>query len=192
MAKSTPNLYLVRLTSEQRERLQAITRNGHAPAKKIRHAQILLWSNVDRKEGRLPSREIAERLGMHDNTVDRIRKRFVLEGEEPALNRKVRIDPPIPPKIDGRAEAHLIALCCGPAPKGRTHWTLSLLAQEMKRRGFVTSVCIETVRKALKKTNFSPGASSLGASRSAIKRGSWPKWKTSSTCTLPNTPMKNR
>jgi hypothetical protein len=172
MAKSTPNQYVVRLRSEQRERFQAITRNGHAPAKKIRHAQILLWSDVHRDGGRLPSREIAERLGMHDNTVDRIRKRFVLEGEEPALNRKVRLHPPIAPKIDGRAEAHLIALCCGPTPRGRARWTLRLLTQEMKRRGFVTSVCIETVRKTLKKMNCSPGASSRGASRNAIKRGS--------------------
>jgi len=182
MAKSTPNQYVVCLTPEQRERLAAITRNGHAAAKKIRHAQILLWSDSHREGGRLSSREIAERLSMHDNSVDRIRKRFVLEGEEPALNRKVRETPAIGPKIDGRAEAHLIAICCGPPPDGRTRWTLTLLAAEMKKRGLVTSVCAETVRKTLKKTSFNPGASSAGASRNATKRGSWPKWKGFSIC----------
>src|SRR5262245_38043385 len=133
MARSTPNQYLVFLTAEQRERLDAITRNGHAPAKKIRHAQIRLWSDGNREGGRLSSLEIAERLDMHDNTIDRIRKRFVLEGEEPALNRKVRETPAIAPKFDGHAEAHLIAICCGPAPEGRSRWTLSLLAGEMKK-----------------------------------------------------------
>lgn len=182
MAKSTPNQYVVCLTPEQRERLNAITRNGHAPAKKIRHAQILLWSDANREGGRLSSREIAERLGMHDNSVDRIRKRFVLEGEEPALHRKVRETPAIAPKIDGRAEAHLIAICCGPPPEGRTRWTLTLLATEMKKRGLVTSVCAETVRKTLKKTSCNPGASNAGVSRNETKHGSWPKWKASSIC----------
>jgi transposase len=192
MAKSSPNQYVVRLTAEQRERLEAITRNGHAAAKKIRHAQILLWSDADRAGGRLSSREIAERLNMHDNSVDRIRKRFVLEGEEPALNRKVRETPAIAPKIDGHAEAHLIAICCGPPPEGRTRWTLTLLAGELKKRGLVTSVCAETVRKTLKKTSFSPGGSSAGAFPSGIKHGSWRKWKGSSTCMLGSTALTSR
>jgi hypothetical protein len=192
MAKSTPNQYLVWLTPEQRERLDAITRNGHAPAKKIRHAQILLWSDGNREGGRLSSREIAERLGMHDNSIDRIRKRFVLEGEEPALNRKVRETPAVEAKIDGRVEAHLIAICCGSPPAGRTRWTLQLLAGELKKRGLVTSVCAETVRKTLKKTNCNLGASSPGAFPSGTARGSWLKWKASSISTRTSTAKKSR
>ena len=192
MAVSTPNLYPVRLTSEQREALTDITRNGRNSAKKIRHAQILLWSDIDREGGRLSSREIAERLGMHDNSVDRIRKRFVLEGEGAALERKVRETPSVPPKIDGHVEAHLIAICCGPAPEGRTRWTLSLLADELQRQGLVTGVCAETVRKALKKTNCSPGESSAGASPSATRPASSRRWKTSSTSMRRRTPTKSR
>jgi transposase len=192
MAISTPNQYPVCLTPEQRERFVAITRNGHAPAKKIRHAHVLLWSDAGCEEGRRSSREIAARLGMHVNTVDRIRKRFVLEGEEPALNRKVRETPAIAPKIDGHVEAHLIAICCGRPPDGRTRWTLTLLAGELKRKGLVTSVCAETVRKALKKTNCSPGANGAGASRSAITPASLPKWRTSSKSTRRNTRPRNR
>ena len=184
--------YRVCLTSEQRERFSAITRNGHAPAKKIRHAQILLWSDIGRDGGRLPSREIAEKLNIHINSVDRIRQRFVLEGEEPALNRKVREIPAIPLKIDGRAEAHLIAICCGRPPEGRTRWTLSLLAGELQRNGLVTSVCAETVRKTLKKPNCSLGANNAGASRSAITPVLSPKWRTSSTSTRRTTRPRNR
>jgi hypothetical protein len=58
----------------------------------------------------------------------------------------------VPPKVDGRAEAHLVALLCGPPPEGRARWTLKLLADELKARKLVTAVSIETVRRALKKT----------------------------------------
>ena len=192
MAVSTPNLYPVCLTPEQRERCAAITRSGRAPAKKIRHAQVLLWSDAGREGGRLSRTEIAERLDMHVNSVDRIRKRFVLEGEEPALNRKVRETPAVEPRIDGRVEAHLVAICCGPAPEGRTRWTLKLLASELKRKGLVTHVCAETVRKALKKTSCNRGASSAGACRSGTIPVSWPKWRTSSISMPPNTRPKSR
>jgi transposase len=192
MAVSTPNLYPIALTAEQRARLEDITRNGSAPAKKIRHAQVLLLSDANRPEGRLTRDQIAQLLRMHVNTVDRIRKRFATEGEAPALDRKPRLTPPTPPKIDGRVEAHLVAICCGKAPEGRTRWTLQLLADELKRRGLVTHVCAETVRQALKKTNCSPGASSAGASRSATPPASSPRWKTSSTCTRPRTRRTSR
>src|ERR1700687_651901 len=100
MAVSIPNQYPVQLTAKQRQRFEEITRNGHAPAKKIRHAQVLLLSDGNRPDGRLTRAAISERLDMHVNSVDRVRKRFVVEGEEPALNRKPRLTPPVPPKVD--------------------------------------------------------------------------------------------
>jgi transposase len=148
----TPNLYPVHLTPQQRLSLEDITRNGHAPAKKIRHANVLLMSDRDRPAGRMAGPEVAAALGMHINTVNRIRKRFVTEGERPALERKPREAPPVPPIIDGRAEAHLIAICTGPPPEGRARWTMELLAGELVRREVVTAVSGETVRRALKKT----------------------------------------
>ena len=172
MARSTPNQYPVALTANQRDRLERLTRTGSAPVSKVRHARVLLLSDGHRPGGRLTRDQIADALGMHVNTVDRLRKRFVTEGEEPALNRKPREAPPVPPKIDGRAEAHLIATCCSAAPAGRSRWTLTLLAAELKRRGLVTSVSIETVRQALKKTRCSRGGSSAGASRSGSRRAS--------------------
>ncbi len=192
MAVSIPNLYPVKLTAEQRERLTDITRNGHAPAKKIRHAQVLLLSDGNRSDGRLTRAQIADQLDMHVNSVDRIRKRFCLEGEAPALNRKPRVTPPNPTKIDGRVEAHLVAICCSQAPEGRTYWTLEMLADELKSRKLVTSVCVETVRKALKKTNCSRGGRNAGASRNGTGPASSPKWKTSSTSTRRRTRPTSR
>jgi hypothetical protein len=172
MARSTPNQYRVVLSDEPRARLERLTRTGSAPVAKVRHARVLLLSDGNRPGGRLTRDAIAAALGMHVNTVDRLRKRFVVEGEEPALNRKVRAEPPTPARIDGRAEAYLVATCCSAAPPGRARWTLQLLAGELKRRGLVTSVSLETVRKTLKKTNCNLGGSSAGAFRSGSRRGS--------------------
>ena len=172
MARSTPNRYPVRLTDDQRERLERLTRAGKAPVGKVRHARVLLLSDRDRPAGPLTRDAIADALGMHVNTVDRLRKRFALEGEEPALNRKAPAAPPNPPKLDGRGEAPWVAVCCGRPLGCRDRWTLSLLAGELRRRGLVTSISLETVRKALKKTNCSPGGSSAGASRNGNRRGS--------------------
>jgi transposase len=151
MASTTPNQYLVFLSDEQRERFEEICRNGHAPAKKIRHAQVLLLSDRHRPEGRLSGGQIAETLGMHINTVARIRKRFAREGEEPALERKQRQTPPTQPIIDGHAEAHLVAICCSDPPDGRICWTMQLLADALIQRRVVTQVSAETVRRTLKK-----------------------------------------
>lgn len=183
MARSTPNQYPVALDDDQRGRLEEITRNGRSPAKKIRHAQVLLLSDRNRSAGRKTREQVAEHLGMHVNTVDRIRKRFVVDGEAPALDRKPRAAPSVPVKIDGHVEAHLVAICCGRAPEGRARWTLRLLAAELGKRKLVTSVCAETVRKTLKKTNCNPGGSSRGACRSGTRPGSSPRWKRSSTST---------
>lgn len=151
MARSTPHQYPVVLTAEQRQSFSDICRNGHAPARKIRHAQLLLLSDRQREGGPLTRTQIAELLGMHPNSVDKIRKRFVLQGEAPALNRKPRETPPTPPIFDGHAEAHLVAICCSDPPEGRVSWTMQLLADELMSRRIVIRVSAETVRRVLKK-----------------------------------------
>lgn len=192
MAVSIPNQYPVSLTAEQRERFEEITRNGHASAKKIRHARVLLLSDRNRPAGSLTRTAIAEVLEMHVNSVDRIRKLFVVEGEQPALERKPRAEPPIQPILDGHAEAQLVAICCSAAPAGRTRWTMQLLADELMKRRVVMQISAETVRRALKKTSCGPGGSSAGAFRNATRRGSSPKWKRSSMCTRPSTATTSR
>jgi hypothetical protein len=164
MVRSTPNQYPVHLTPEQRERFQEICSNGHAPAKKIQHARLLLLSDRDRDGGAWSRTQIAEALDLHPNTVDKIRKRFVVDGEAPALERKARAEPPRTPILDGRSEAHLVAICCGPAPEGRAAWSLQLLADEMVARGVVTRISADTVGRALKKMSCGPGGRTAGAS----------------------------
>jgi hypothetical protein len=192
MPTFTPNQYPVVLTADQRQRLDAITRVGSAPVNKVRHANVLLLADRNRPDGGWTDVQIAEALGMHVNTVAKVRKRFAAEGETPALDRKPRAQPPVPPKVDGRVEAHLIALCCSQPPSGRTRWTLSLLAGELTRRGLVTSVSLETVRQVLKKTSCSRGGRRPGASRSGTTPGSSPRWKIFSTCTALRTRSTSR
>ena len=150
-SKFRPNQYPVELSAAERKRLTAITSCGRSPARKIRHAQILLLSDCNHPKRKRSRSEISELLGVHINTVDRIRKRFFLEGESPAVNRKIRLTPPCPPIIDGDAEAQLVAICCSQAPEGRISWTMQLLADEMVKRKIVTQVSAETVRRVLKK-----------------------------------------
>lgn len=143
--------YRVSLAPDVRARLEATARNGSAAAKRIAHARVLLMADADHPGGRYHDREIAAALGLHANTVARVRKQFVTAGEAAAVDRKPRATPPVPPRLDGSAEAHLVAICCSPPPAGRCRWTLSLLAKELVGRKVVTAVSRETVRLALKK-----------------------------------------
>jgi transposase len=145
----------VYLTSEEREALEQISRNGHASAKKILHARILVMCDEgENAKRKWTDEEIAEALQIHRNTVGRIRQRFIEKGEKPALERKKRTTPPIAPKIDGANEAQIIALCCSDPPEGRAEWTISLLTSELKRRKIIAEISRETVRRTLKKTNY--------------------------------------
>src|SRR5271167_2558115 len=108
LVMSRPNLFPVRLDSDQRQRLDEIRRNGHAPAKKILHASVLLLADKNDPCGGHGDVHISQSLGVHLNTVARIRKRFVQQGEKPALERKVPVAPPVTPKIDGAVEAQLV------------------------------------------------------------------------------------
>jgi hypothetical protein len=147
----------VRLTDEQRQRLEGVTRNGNSPAKRIMHARVLLMSDECHPLGRYKDADIGRHLGVHEKTVARVRCTFARFGESVALERKVREAPPVPPKLDGAAEATLVAVCCSPPPEGRARWTLGLLAEELVSRRVVVSVCKETVRAALKKTSCGRG-----------------------------------
>ena len=178
-----PRKYQVRLSADQRQRLEDITRNGQAPAKKILHARVLLMSDEDHPQGRWHDQQIADALGVHANSVARVRKRFVLGGEGPALHRKRRLVPPVPPKIDGRVESHLIAICCSTPPAGKARWTMQLLADELVGRKLVTAISDEAVRLRLKKTGCSPGRPSASAFPSVRAAASSAAWSRSSTST---------
>jgi transposase len=175
------------LSEEQRNELESLVRDGKAAARRVRHARILLMADEDRREGRRPDWYIAERVGISERQVCRIRRRFVHEGISSVLNRKTRSDAGMPRKMDGAVEAQLVTLCCSTPPEGRQRWTLQLLADELRRLQVVTSVCRETVRQTLKKTASSRGRRNASASRKPIMRGSLRTSKKSSTSTRNST-----
>lgn len=139
-------IYIVNLTCEEREELLKLTSKGEIKARKMKRAQIMLKAD----EG-LKDREIMEALNVSRPTVERIRKRYVERGLEKALTEDPR--PGQRRKLDGRAEARLIAVTCSQAPAGHEHWTLRLLADELVELGIVENISHETVRQTLKKTS---------------------------------------
>lgn len=142
--------YIVKLTESEREHLQTLIRQGKQSARQLAHAHILLLSD----EGRVDT-DIAEAVHIHVNTIERTRAKFVEGGVEHALR-----DRPIPGarrKLDGEAEAFLVATACTDAPNGRANWTMQLLADELVRLELVDEISDETVRRTLKKTKLSRG-----------------------------------
>ena len=148
--------YKIILTEEERADLQRITTVGRSAARKIIHAQILLCSDESTGVKPYSNNEIADLLSITERHVINVRKRFVEEGLESAINRKChsRTKPRI---IDGEAEAHLIAIACDTPPKGRSRWTLKLLSNKLVELEVVDSVSASTVGRTLKKTNLSRG-----------------------------------
>lgn len=148
--------YKVKLTELQREGLIEIVRNGKKQAKVIMHANVLLQADCSPNGPALKAKVIAENLNIHSRTVHRIRRKYAEEGIEAAILRKPHKQYK-PRRLDGEAEAHLIALSCSQAPDGRASWTLELLANELVRLEVVDSVSKSTIRQTLKKTNLSLG-----------------------------------
>ena len=152
--------YIVRLDAEERRNLEALVRKGKVAAYKIRHANILL--TVDVEGPNWSDEDTAEAFGCHKNTVRNVRQRFVEHGVEAALNRAKQANPSRERKLDGKGEARLIALACSKPPKGRARWTLKMLADELVALEIVDSICDQTVRRTLKKTNFGLIDASVG------------------------------
>jgi transposase len=147
--------YVVELTSEERKQLTTLIKKGKTAGYKIRHAQMLLKSDQGKHGLNWPDAKIAEAFGAHRTTIERLRKRFVEEGLEVALERHNRKN--YTHKLDGDAEAHLIAIACSEPPEGRSEWSLRLLADKLVELNVVDSVSHTTVNRTLKKTNLSRG-----------------------------------
>jgi len=152
--------YVVRLTSEEREDLQAMVRKGKTAAYKIKHANILLAADVEGPNW--TDQRIAQAFSCHPRTVENVRRRFVLQGLTAALKRKEQVRPSRKRKLDGDGEARLIALACSEPPEGRDRWTLKLLAQTLVELEVVDSISDQTVRRTLKKMNCGPIFSNVG------------------------------
>jgi transposase len=157
--------YVVRLSTEEREQLQALLRKGKGPARRLLKARILLKADVsDAGEG-WSDNEIIRALDTSASMVYRVRKQLVEEGFAAVLSRKQRASPAVPRIFDGEKEAKLIALACSKPPKGRTRWTLRLLENKVVELGIAERASDSTIGRTLKKTFCSPIAGSAGSSR---------------------------
>ncbi len=180
------------LSTEQRTELERLTRQTSIGVAKKRWATILLLADEAHPHGQRTDEEIAAEVQLSLRQLGRIRKKFVQGGMDQTLVRATRCDAHVPKILDGPAEAHLVTLCCSEPPDGRDRWTLRLLCDELARLQVVTSVCPESVRTCLKKTNCSPGKPNASASPPPTGRGSWPRWKKSSMSTTPSTTQNIR
>jgi len=152
--------YVVRLTHEERRRLETLVRRGRAHARSLLYGRILLKTDADGPD-RWTDERIADAFEVSAATVARERRRFCEDGLEVALMPK-KPGRPRRRVLDGRAEAHLIALSCSDPPEGRESWSMRLLADRMVELGHAESVSHETIRRTLKKTPSSPISSASG------------------------------
>jgi hypothetical protein len=144
--------YPVHLSTE----LQHLIHTGKSTAHQQMAARVLLKADESNEQPSTSS-QIGEALEISPRTVIRIKQRFVQQGLSTALSGNYPKERPLRRKVDGRVEAHLIALACGPAPLGHRRWTMQLLADRVVDLGFVDHISDETIRLALKKTNCVPG-----------------------------------
>ena len=129
--------YVVRLSAEEREQLQALIRKGKSPAKRLLKARILLKADVSETGEGWSDSWIVKALDTSESMVYRVRKQLVEEGFAAVLSRKQRATPAVARIFDGEKEAKLIALACSKPPKGRARWTLRLLENKVVELGIV-------------------------------------------------------
>ena len=140
------------LDDEQRAHLRTLVGSGSAPARLPTRARVLLKADHGEGGPGWSDAAIAGALDVHPGTVQRIRRQLAAEGMAATLERK-RPDRVYERRLDGRQEAHLVALACAEPPAGQARWSPRLLADELVRLEVVEAVSHETVRRTLKKTN---------------------------------------
>ena len=154
--------YRITLTEEERKDLKSIKSKGKHRSQKIINALILLnCDEGDFQTKRSTNEQVAGVLKISMKKIDRVKKRFVEEGLDVALNghKGKRV---YEKKADGDLEAHLVALSCSEPPEGFARWSLRLLADRVVELNYIDSISYETVRRVLKKTKLSRGKNRVG------------------------------
>ena len=146
--------YVIELSDQDKTRLMEIVKKGNSPARTILRANILLASDKQNDKYMTVS-EIANAYRTTPTTVQTVRASYCKKGLEATITRKKRETPPIPAKVTGEVEAHVIALACGQPPEGYSKWTLRLLANKTIELGYIESISHVTISTILKKTNLS-------------------------------------
>ena len=156
--------YRVTLTKEERKELETLTRRGKTHARSFIHARALLLCDAGADGPAWSVADTAEALGVSNRAIEHLKKRFVENGFEAALERKRREKPPREVTFDGAFEARLIALACSDTPEGYLRWTVRLLADKVVELNIASSVSHMTVQRILKKTNLNLISASTGKS----------------------------
>jgi poly-gamma-glutamate capsule biosynthesis protein CapA/YwtB (metallophosphatase superfamily) len=144
--------YVVRLTAEERERLDGLIRSGKSSAQLLTKARILLKADVSEAGEGWTDSAISAALDTSINNIGRTRQQLVEEGFEATLTRKYNPNSARPRIFDGAAEAKLIALACSSAPEGFARWTLRLLEEKVVELNIVEKASDNTIGRTLKKT----------------------------------------
>ena len=142
--------YIVRFSSEERQELEKIVKKLKGTSQKVNRALALLHADANGPDW--TNEQIAQRTGLTLRAISNLRKKLVTEGFEAAVERKQRLCPSVPKKLDGLQEAQVIATRCGSPPEGFGMWSLRLLAEHVVVLEIVDSISHETVRRTLKKT----------------------------------------
>ena len=146
--------YIIELSTQDKAELIDIVTKGKRPARTILRANILLASDR-RNERYMTVSEISKAYHTTPTTVQTVRTSYCEKGLEATINRKKRETPPVPAKVTGEVEAHVIALACGEPPEGYSRWTLRLLADKTVELGYIESISHVTISTILKKMNLS-------------------------------------
>ncbi len=154
--------YVVKLSAEERERLEAMIGGGKRSAQLLTRARILLKADTSEAGDGWTDSQIAGALDTSLNTVFNVRQQLVEEGFEATLARKYNPKSARPRIFDGAAEAKLIALACSPAPDGFAHWSLRMLEEKVVELNIVEKASDNTIGRTLKKTRFNPTAIANG------------------------------
>ena len=185
--------YRVTLTLEERAMLKDMTSKGKIAAKKVLYARaLLLLDEGEYGMERWKVDAVATAVGLSDRTLEHLKRRFVEDGLDSALERKVRESPPREIRFGGEFEAQLVKLACSKAPDGRDRWTVRLLRDKLIELKIVDTVSAMTVCNTLKKTNLSLTRADTGRFLRRTTQPTWRRWRMSSRCihghTTPKTP----
>ena len=170
--------YVVRLSGEERGRLETLIRKGKSPVQRLLKARILLKADVSEGGDGWSDSQITKALETTPSMVHRVRKQLVEEGFDAVLSRKRRAMPAVARIFYSEKEAKLIALACSKPPKGRARWTLRLLENKVVELNIVDRASDSTIGRVLKKTFSNPIAANTGSSRRRPAARSYRPWKT--------------
>ena len=154
--------YRVTLTEKERKELEALTRRGKTHARRVIRARALLLCDAGPNGPAWKVADVVEALGISSRTIEHLKKRFVEDGLDIALERKAREKPPREVIFDGAFEARLLALACSEAPAGYQRWTVRLLAEKVVELHIAPAVSHMTIQRALKKMNVNLTSASTG------------------------------